>query len=70
MDNLGEHYAVEDTILPQLTLPDPCEIRISITADSVSLQVGQRDLSWTRGCPDINGCGTMLNAPIAHAEAL
>ena len=65
---IGEHYMVEDVILPQLTLPNPCSIRISITEDFVALYVGQRDWSWTRGCPDINSCGTMLDTPMPDED--
>lgn len=57
---MEEHYAVDDLILPILSLASPCEIRIDVTEDSVNLQIGQRDWQWKRGCPDIVGCGTFL----------
>jgi len=57
-----EHYLTDDAILPSLTLPNPCEIRIAITASHVSLAIGQRDFSWKRGCPDLSGAGTFLDS--------
>ena len=62
---IGEHYLVEDCILPTLALPDPCPVRIVISADSVILYVGQRDWSWKRGCPDHDSAGTMLGETTA-----
>ena len=61
----GEHYLADDAILPVLTLDNPSPIRITITADRVSLSVGPRDWGWQRGCPDLSDAGTMLNEPVA-----
>jgi hypothetical protein len=65
---MEEHYLTEDVILPQLTLDSPCEIRIDITEDRVSLTIGQRDIGWKRGCPDSTDAGTMLREPIVDEE--
>jgi hypothetical protein len=62
--DLGEHYAVEDGILPVLAMSSPVSIRIDITDEFVNLYVGSRDWSWSRGCPDINGCGIALDNPV------
>jgi len=58
---MREHYAVDDSFLPAIELLNPCEIRIDITDDYVHLFVGQRDFSWKRGCPDIDGAGTFIS---------
>jgi|HubBroStandDraft_2_1064218.scaffolds.fasta_scaffold264590_2 hypothetical protein len=55
-----EHYLTEDSILPQLHLDDPCEIRVDITENRVDLHIGPRDFGWTRGCPDLADAGTMM----------
>ena len=64
IDDLGEHYAVDDGVLPILAMPSPVSIRIDITEKFVNLYVGSRDWSWTRGCPDINGCGIEFENPV------
>lgn len=57
---MEEHYLIEDKVLPALQLDDPCEIRIDITEDRVSLTIGQRDYGWKRGHPDHTDAGTMI----------
>lgn len=57
-----EHYAVDDLILPGLRFENPVEVRIDITDEDVSLQVGPRDWHWKRGCPDIDGAGTTFSS--------
>lgn len=49
-----------DTILPRLTLPNPCPISIEISADEVSLCIGPRDWQWSRVDGTLLGAGTML----------
>ncbi len=49
-----------DTILPRLTLPNPCPISIEISADEVSLCIGPRDWQWSRVDGTLLGAGTMV----------
>jgi hypothetical protein len=60
---MEEHYVADDLILPRLSLPDPCPIRIDITDERISLSIGQRDWGWKRHHPDVTDAGTMLDAP-------
>lgn len=55
-----EHYVAEDSILPKLSLSDPCEIKIDITDEGVTLTIGPRDWFWERGHPDLSGAGTIV----------
>ena len=41
-------FKLEDIVLPQMDLPDPCPIRIEITDDSVLLFIGRRDFQWDK----------------------
>lgn len=59
---MEEHYVADDRILPTLELPDPCEIRIDVTEDRISLRIGQRDWGWKRGHPDTTDAGTMISS--------
>jgi hypothetical protein len=52
-----EVYEVNDLILPYLTLPNPCNVRVAIYADHVSLFVGPRDWSWDRKTGVLLGSG-------------
>ena len=61
-----EHYAVDDAILPSMEHDNPVEIRVDIYDEGVTLRVGRRDWYWPRGCPDIDGAGTMLRHPVAE----
>ena len=65
-EDLGEHYAVEDAILPVLALETPCEIRIDIREEGVALFIGPRDWFWKRRCPDIESCGTLFDPPVSE----
>jgi hypothetical protein len=65
---MEEHYLTEDRILPGMRLDNPCEIRIDITEDRVSLTIGQRDFGWKRGCPDATDAGTVMRQPIIEAN--
>ncbi len=68
-----EHYLTEDSILPDIDLPIPCEIRIDISEEYVKLTIGQRDFGWVRGHPDLNGAGTandLINAALQEIGAL
>lgn len=64
----GEHYSTEDTILPELDLPNPCKVSLSITADYISVVVGQRDFGWKRGNPHSTDSGTFLGAEVPDGE--
>ena len=58
---MTETYKLEDTILPNLNLPDPCPIEIRITDDSVLLFVGRRDFQWDKETGEWIGSGTDLS---------
>ena len=63
-----EHYADDDVVLPVLTLPSPCPIRIDIHEDRVSLFIGNRDWEWKRECPDVTACGTLFDPPVEDTQ--
>ena len=50
---IGEHYAFEDTVLPDLVLHGPVEVRIDIEEEGLKLCIGPREYEWPRGCPDV-----------------
>jgi hypothetical protein len=62
-----EHYMEDDLVLPILSLPTPCPIRIDIHEDRIRLCIGQRDWEWRRGCPYVIACGTLFIPPIEDA---
>ncbi len=49
----GEHYAIDDDVLPTLALHAAVEVRIDIEETGVKLFIGPREYEWPRGCPDI-----------------
>jgi hypothetical protein len=49
----GEHYAIDDEVLPTLALHPAVEVRIDIEETGVKLFIGPREYEWPRGCPDI-----------------
>ena len=62
----GEHttmktYQLVDNILPDLELPDPCPIRITITETDVCLYIGPRDFQWNKETEEWIGSGTDLS---------
>ena len=65
---VSRQYKTEDLILPDIQLPKPCPIVISITKNVVSVQIGQRDCNWDTVSGELIGCGTALvpvEVPIA-----
>lgn len=56
-----EVYETDDGILPILSLADPCEVRVEITEEKVSLQIGPRDFSWSRKTGELTGAGTEMS---------
>ena len=51
-------FKAKDLILPDLSLPDPCPIKIEIRDDSIFLFVGPRDWQWDFESEKWVGCGT------------
>jgi hypothetical protein len=49
----GEHYAIDDDVLPTLDLHPAVEVRIDIEETGVKLFIGPREYEWPRGCPDV-----------------
>jgi hypothetical protein len=49
----GEHYAIDDNVLPILDLHPAVEVRIDIEETGVKLFIGPREYEWPRGCPDV-----------------
>jgi len=58
---LPRMYRVIDQILPDLNLPNPVAISITVTARDVQLIVGPRDWQWDRKTGDMVGAGTSLD---------
>ena len=56
----GEHYAVDDNVLPILDLHPAVEVRIDIEETGVKLFIGPREYEWPRGCPDVCSVRTEL----------
>lgn len=61
---------IEDIMLPSLTLPDPCSVRIEIRDDykgrsNLFLYVGQRDWQWDLETGEWIGSGVNL-LPESH----
>ena len=52
-DITGEHYAIDDNVLPILDLTPEVEVRIDIEETGVKLFIGPREYEWPRGCPDV-----------------
>jgi hypothetical protein len=57
MQHEKEVYEQSDLVLPHLVLPNPCNIRVAIYADHISLFVGPRDWSWDRETGVLLGSG-------------
>lgn len=60
----GEHYAVDDGILPILDLYPEVEVRIDIEETAVKLFIGPREYEWPRGCPDVCAVRTEIYEPL------
>jgi hypothetical protein len=50
--NTSEHHAINDELLPTLTLQPAVEVRIDIEETGVKLFIGPREYEWPRCCPD------------------
>jgi hypothetical protein len=62
-DITGEHYAIDDDVLPTLDLQSALEVRIDIEETGVKLFIGPREYEWPRGCPDVRSVRTGLYIP-------
>jgi hypothetical protein len=54
----GEHYAIDDEVLPNLDLHPAVEVRIDIEETGIKLFIGPREYEWPRGCPDARSVRT------------
>lgn len=55
-----KEFKINDLVLPDLALPDPCPVRIKITDKYIFLFVGQRDWQWRLNDGSLVGTGTGL----------
>jgi hypothetical protein len=60
----GEHYAIDDHVLPTLDLDPAVEVRIDIEETGVKLFIGPREYEWPRGCPDVCSVRTDFSVPL------
>jgi hypothetical protein len=69
---IGEHYAIDDDVLPILSLNAAVEVRIDIEETEVKLFIGPREYEWPRGCPDACSVRTGFYVPLdgPHREDL
>ena len=64
----GEHYAIDDEVLPLLDLHLAVEVRIDIEETGVKLFIGPREYEWPRGCPAVCSVMTGFYRPISGPE--
>jgi hypothetical protein len=60
----GEHYAIDDDVLPTLDLHPAVEVRIDIEETGIKLFIGAREYEWPRGCPDVCSVRTGFYRPL------
>ena len=60
----GEHYAIDDNVLPILDLHPEVEVRIDIEETGIKLFIGPREYEWPRGCPDVCSVSTGFYRPL------
>jgi hypothetical protein len=60
----GEHYAIDDDVLPILDLHPAVDVRIDIEQTGVKLFIGPREYEWPRGCPDVCSVMTGFHRPL------
>ncbi|HMG84170.1 MAG TPA: hypothetical protein VK574_00420 [Terracidiphilus sp.] len=60
----GEHYAIDDNVLPILDLNPEVEVRIDIEETGIKLFIGPREYEWPRGCPDVCSVRTEFYNPL------
>ena len=60
----GEHYAIDDDVLPILDLHPAVDVRIDIEQLGVKLFIGPREYEWPRGCPDVRSVRTGFCIPL------
>ena len=56
----GEHYAIDDDVLPILDLHPADKVRMDIGETGVKLFIGPREYDWPRGCRDVCSVRTGL----------
>ena len=64
----GEHYAIDDDVLPTLDLHPAVEVRIDIEETGVKLFIGPREYEWPRGCPDVCSVRTSFYTPLVGRQ--
>ena len=60
-------YKTNDLVIPILSLPDPCPIRIEITERDVLLFVGPRDWQWDKKTGKLVGSGTAVAGQVPES---
>ena len=61
---IGEHYAIDDDVLPILDLGPAVEVRLDIDETGIKLFIGPREYEWPRGCPDVCSVRTEFYGPL------
>ena len=54
------NFSVDDVILPDIKLSNPCWVEIVITRYSVMLTIDRRDWRWDRKTGELTDTGTFL----------
>ena len=68
MHDIGEHYAIDDDVLPVLYLHPAAEVRIDIEETGVKLSIGPREYEWPRGCPDVCSVRTEFYSSLDESQ--
>ncbi len=53
-------WLVMDTVIPHITFPDPCPVRLAIVGDSYKLTIGPREFVFDKFKADVDASGTWL----------
>lgn len=62
-------YETKDLIIPMLTFPDPCPVRIEDDGKYIFLYVGQRDWQWDKATGRFVGAGTSMCGSVKKKNA-
>ena len=64
----GEHYAIDDEVLPTLGLHWAVEVRIDVEETGIRHFIGPREYEWPRGCPDVCSVRTGFYSPLDGSQ--
>lgn len=62
-------YKIDDRVLPILSIPNPCPVRVVIDDKYVRLFVGSRDWQWAKETGKLIGSGAGLCLPVTESGA-